>query len=63
MTTLSRRMIRLVLTGVDGKGNIILNDPNSKLRSKETWDINQLMNQIKNLWAYSYQGTEGEQNG
>lgn len=52
----------LVLTGVDGKGNIILNDPNSKLRSKETWDINQLMNQIKNLWAYSYQGTEGEQN-
>ena len=53
----------LVLTGVDGKGNIILNDPNSKLRSKETWDINQLMNQIKNLWAYSYQGTEGEQNG
>ena len=53
----------LVLTGVDEDGKIILNDPNSKIRSKEAWDINQLMGQIKNLWAYSYQGTEGEQNG
>lgn len=50
----------LVLTGVDEEGNIILNDPNSRLRSKEAWDISQLMRQIKNLWAYSYQGTEGE---
>ncbi len=52
----------LVLTGVDEDGKIILNDPNSKIRSKEAWDINQLMGQIKNLWAYSYQGPEGEQN-
>ena len=50
----------LVLTGVDEEGRIILNDPNSKIRSKEAWDINQLMRQIKNLWAYSYQGAEGE---
>lgn len=44
----------LVLTGVDEEGKIILNDPNSKIRSKEAWDINQLMSQIKNLWAYTY---------
>lgn len=48
----------LVLTGVDEEGKIILNDPNSRIRSEETWDINQLMSQIKNLWAYSYQGAE-----
>ena len=44
----------LVLTGVDEEGKIILNDPNSKIRSKESWDISRLMGQIKNLWAYSY---------
>ena len=49
----------LVLTGVDEEGKITLNDPNSKIRSKESWDINQLMSQIKNLWAYSYNGAEG----
>lgn len=48
----------LVLTGVDEEGKIILNDPNSRIRSGETWDISQLMRQIKNLWTYSYQGAE-----
>lgn len=52
----------LVLTGVDEDGKIILNDPNSRIRSKETWDINQLMSQIKNLWAYSYHSGEGAYN-
>lgn len=44
----------LVLTGVDEEGKILLNDPNSRIRSKEAWDIEQLMRQIKNLWGYSY---------
>ena len=43
----------LVLTGVDDQGKIILNDPNSKIRSRETWEIDHLMAQIKNLWAYT----------
>ena len=43
----------LVLTGVDGKGKIILNDPNSKIRSRETWEVDDLMAQTKNLWAYT----------
>lgn len=49
----------LVLTGIDEDGKITLNDPNSKIRSKETWDMDQLMRQIKNLWAYSYNDVEG----
>lgn len=42
----------LVLTGVDEKGKIILNDPNSLKRSKEKWDLDRLKSQIRNLWAY-----------
>lgn len=49
----------LVLTGIDEDGKITLNDPNSKIRSKETWDMDQLMRQIKNLWAYGYNDVEG----
>ena len=43
----------LVLTGVDDSGDIILRDPNSRIRTEKTWDIGELMAQIKNLWAYS----------
>ncbi len=43
----------LVLTGVDRNGQIILNDPNSPKRSKKKWDLDRLMSQIRNLWAYS----------
>ena len=43
----------LVLTGVDSDGNIILRDPNSVERTKQHWDVQKLMNQMKNLWAYS----------
>lgn len=43
----------LVLTGVDKNGDIILQDPNSVERTKQHWDVQKLMNQMKNLWAYS----------
>ena len=43
----------LVLTGVDKNGDIILQDPNSVKRTKQHWDVQKLMNQMKNLWAYS----------
>ena len=43
----------LVLTGVDKNGDIILRDPNSVERTKQHWDVQKLMNQMKNLWAYS----------
>lgn len=43
----------LVLTGVDKNGKILINDPNSKKRSEKKWDLDRLMSQIRNLWAYS----------
>ena len=42
----------LVLTGVDKNGDIILQDPNSVERTKQHWDVQKLMNQMKNLWSY-----------
>lgn len=44
----------LVLCGVDGDGNILLNDPNSVVRTEKSWDLQDLMAQIRNLWSYSY---------
>lgn len=44
----------IVLTGVDGNGKVIVNDPNSRENSKKTWDVETLMSQIRNLWGYSY---------
>lgn len=44
----------LVLTGVDEDGRILLHDPNSILRTEESWEADRLMGQIKNLWAYSF---------
>lgn len=43
----------IVLVGVDENGQIIVNDPNSIINSKKSWDIEQLMPQIRNLWSYS----------
>ena len=44
----------LVLRGVDEDGNILLNDPNSVVRTEKSWDLQDLMAQIRNLWSYSY---------
>ena len=44
----------LVLRGVDGDGDILLNDPNSVVRTEKSWDLQDLMAQIRNLWSYSY---------
>lgn len=42
----------ITLVGVED-GKIKVNDPNSTYRSKETWEFDQLMGQIKNLWAFT----------
>lgn len=41
----------IVLIGVQD-GKIIVNDPNSKERSRVLWDYDVLNGQIKNLWGY-----------
>lgn len=44
----------IVLTGVDEYGKITVCDPNSKINSEKTWDVETLIPQIKNLWGYRY---------
>lgn len=43
----------LVLTGVDKNNKIIVNDSNSKIKSKQTWDIDIFMKETKNLWTFT----------
>lgn len=43
----------IVLCGLDSDGRVIVHDPNSEERSRRTWEIGELMPQIKNLWSYS----------
>lgn len=41
----------IVMTGVkDGK--IVVNDPNSRVRSEKLWEFSDIKGQIKNLWAF-----------
>lgn len=42
----------IVLTGYED-GAFTVNDPNSYIRSSQTWSFDQLSGQIKNLWALS----------
>ena len=46
----------IVLTGLDGQGNITLNDPNSKERSAKSWTMDVLLPQIRAVWCYTYSG-------
>ncbi len=45
----------IVLSGVDAYGKVKVCDPNSKNNSEKTWDVEELIPQIKNLWAYRYE--------
>ena len=43
----------IVIAGVDEMGNLIVHDPNSPERSSRSWDVQDVLNQCANLWAYS----------
>lgn len=43
----------IVLTGVTEDGKVIVNDPDSKIRSKKLWDMDVFMEQTANLWEFS----------
>lgn len=43
----------LVLTGLASDGKIQINDPNSKINSNKTWDVNVFLKETKNLWKIS----------
>ena len=43
----------IVIAGVDETGNLDIHDPNSAERSNMTWDIERVLGQCRNLWAFS----------
>ena len=43
----------IVLTGLDNEGRVLLNDPNSPLHSAKHWEMDTLLPQISQIWAYS----------
>ncbi|MBQ9199586.1 MAG: C39 family peptidase [Lachnospiraceae bacterium] len=43
----------IVLTGIDSYDNVYVNDPCSIENSNKTWELNQLIPQIKNLWSFT----------
>lgn len=43
----------IVLSGITEDGRIVVHDPNSEVRSSMTWELETILNQCQNLWAYS----------
>lgn len=43
----------IVLRGIDSDNKIVVADPSSEERSNQTWDINILLNEGKEMWIYS----------
>ena len=43
----------IVIRGIDSKGRLIINDPNSIANSKRRWRIARVVKQIKSAWSYS----------
>lgn len=41
-----------VVTGIDGEGNLTVNDPYSAERSNRGWNVDTVLGQTKALWAY-----------
>lgn len=43
----------IVIKGIDSKGKLLINDPNSIANSKKRWSIGRIIKQIKAAWSYS----------
>lgn len=43
----------IVLAGVTEDGKVLVNDPNSKVRTQTKWDAQELLDQTKGMWAFS----------
>lgn len=42
----------IVLAGVDDDGRLVVHDPNSPANSAQTWDVDRVLGQCRNLWAF-----------
>lgn len=43
----------IVLCGISADGKAIIRDPNSEQNTKATWDFKRILNQARNIWAFS----------
>ena len=48
----------IVLRGISEDGKILLHDPNSRVHSEKEWDFDVVFQQMKAIWAYSYEKQE-----
>lgn len=46
----------IVLSGLNADGTVAVKDPNSIERSKTSWELDRILPQCRNLWAYSIGG-------
>lgn len=42
----------IVLTGIDEEGNILINDPNSRIKSEQSWSLDRLLGQSVGAWEF-----------
>lgn len=42
----------IVLSGIDDQGQVRVHDPNSEANSHKAWDIERILPQCRNLWAF-----------
>ena len=42
----------IVLVGIDKRGKVIVNDPNSPSKSKKRWNADSLVSQMKAIWCF-----------
>lgn len=43
----------IVIAGMAADGSLVVHDPNSPDRSAQTWDVDRVLSQCLNLWAFS----------
>ena len=43
----------IVLVGLDDEGRLVVHDPNSAERTEQTWDLQTVLRQCRNIWAFS----------
>lgn len=43
----------IVLAGLDAEGRAVVHDPNSAARTAQPWDLERILSQCANLWAFS----------
>ena len=46
----------IVVTGIDENNQVTIRDPNSRVRSEQTWDFGRIMGQTDFIWSYATDG-------